>query len=64
MALTEQLGGESYLHGALPSGETLSVRLSGQTQVARGDAVGLTLADPALRHLFDAATGKAFAPVG
>ncbi len=62
--LTEQLGGESYLHGQLPSGETLSVRLPGQTKVARGDAVGLHLADPAARHLFDAETGVVFPPLG
>ncbi len=64
VAITEQLGGESYLHGALPSGETLSVRLAGQTKVNRGDSVGLTLAEPSLRHLFDADTGRAFAPLG
>ncbi|MGL5113995.1 MAG: ABC transporter ATP-binding protein [Beijerinckiaceae bacterium] len=63
VSLTEQLGGESYLHGALPSGETLSVRLAGQTRVNRGDAVGLRLAEPALRHLFDLETGKVFAPL-
>ena len=63
VAITEQLGGESYLHGALPSGETLSVRLAGQTRVQRGDNVGLALAEPALRHLFDAGTGRAFAPL-
>lgn len=63
VTITEQLGGESYLHGALPSGEALSVRLAGQTSVQRGDKVGLALADPALRHLFDAGSGKAFAPL-
>jgi multiple sugar transport system ATP-binding protein len=63
VAITEQLGGESYLHGSLPSGETLSVRLAGQTRVNRGDNVGLTLAAPELRHLFDAETGRAFAPL-
>jgi ABC-type sugar transport system ATPase subunit len=63
VAITEQLGGESYLHGTLPSAEALSVRLQGQTHVARGEAVGLTLAEPSLRHLFDAGTGIAFAPL-
>jgi multiple sugar transport system ATP-binding protein len=63
VTLTEQLGGESYLHGTLPSGEALSVRLAGQTKVNRGDSVGLTLADPALRHLFNGETGKAFPPL-
>ena len=61
VTITEQLGGESYLHGTLPSGESLSVRLAGQTQVSRGETVGLKLADPRLRHLFNAETGKAFA---
>jgi multiple sugar transport system ATP-binding protein len=63
VAITEQLGGESYLHGTLPSGESLSVRLSGQTRVNRGDAVPLRLAEPELRHLFDAESGKALAPL-
>ena len=63
VTITEQLGGESYLHGTLPSGEALSVRLAGQTQVSRGETIGLRLADPALRHLFDGQTGKAFLPV-
>jgi multiple sugar transport system ATP-binding protein len=63
VTITEQLGGESYLHGTLASGEALSVRLTGQTRVNRGDAAGLTLADPALRHLFNAETGKALPPV-
>ena len=63
VSLTEQLGGESYLHGVLPSGETLSVRLPGQTPVARGDIIGLTLGEPGLRHLFHADTGLAFAPL-
>jgi multiple sugar transport system ATP-binding protein len=63
VSITEQLGGESYLHGALPSGETLSARLAGQTNVSRGDAVGLRLADPALRHVFDAESGLALPPL-
>jgi multiple sugar transport system ATP-binding protein len=63
VTITEQLGGESYLHGALPSGEALSVRLPGQTRVNRGDTVGLRLAEPALRHLFDAESGVAMVPL-
>ena len=62
VSFTEQLGSESYLHGALPSQENLSVRLPGQTRVKRGETVGLNLAAPALRHLFHAQTGAAFAP--
>jgi multiple sugar transport system ATP-binding protein len=60
VTITEQLGGESYLHGTLPSSEALSVRLTGQTRVSRGDSVGLQLADPGLRRLFNAETGRAF----
>jgi multiple sugar transport system ATP-binding protein len=60
VTITEQLGGESYLHGTLPSSEALSVRLTGQTKVSRGDTVGLQLANPALRRLFNVETGKAF----
>ena len=63
VTLTEQLGGESYLHGTLPSGEAMSVRMPGQTKVNRGDSVGLVLGEPGLRHLFDTASGLAFAPV-
>jgi multiple sugar transport system ATP-binding protein len=58
--ITEQLGGESYLHGTLSSNENLSVRLSGQTRVRRGEAVGLRLADPNQRRLFNAETGVAY----
>lgn len=60
VTLTEQLGGESYLHGTLPSGEVLSVRLAGQTSVVRGDVVGLTLGVPDTRHVFDAASGAVY----
>jgi multiple sugar transport system ATP-binding protein len=63
VTITEQLGGESYLHGTVPSGESLSVRLAGQTRVSRNETVGLRLAEPALRHLFNAQTGQAFAPL-
>lgn len=63
VVLTEQLGGESYLHGTLSSGETLSVRLLGQTRVMRGDVIGLSLAEPGLRHLFGTETGKAYPPL-
>jgi multiple sugar transport system ATP-binding protein len=63
VTLTEQLGGESYLHGTVPSGEALSVRLPGQTHVKRGDAVGLVLGDATVRHVFDAVSGLAFPPL-
>jgi multiple sugar transport system ATP-binding protein len=63
VTLIEQLGGESYLHGTLASGEALSVRLAGQTQVGRGDKVGLALGTPTARHVFDAASGLVLAPL-
>jgi multiple sugar transport system ATP-binding protein len=62
VTLTEQLGGESYLHGTVPSGETLSVRLPGQTKVTRGETIGVVLGEPPHRHLFNAETGQVFAP--
>jgi multiple sugar transport system ATP-binding protein len=63
VSLTEQLGGESYLHGTLPSSEILSVRLSGQTSVTRGDTVKLKLGEPEMRHLFNAESGLALPPL-
>ena len=63
VTLAEQLGGESYLHGELPSGEPVAVRLHGQTPVRRGDVVGLVLGDAGCRHLFDPTTGAALPPV-
>jgi multiple sugar transport system ATP-binding protein len=58
--VTEQLGGESYLHGTLASGETLTIRLPGQTRVRRGETIGLRLGEPAARRLFDSASGTAY----
>jgi multiple sugar transport system ATP-binding protein len=63
VSITEQLGGESYLHGELSSGESLSVRLVGQTRVNRGETIGLRLAEPELRHLFNAETGQVLPPL-
>jgi multiple sugar transport system ATP-binding protein len=52
--LTEQLGGESYVYGAM--GETKIVaRLPGQTRIKRGEKVGLDLAGSAALHVFDGA---------
>jgi multiple sugar transport system ATP-binding protein len=59
VTLTEQLGGESYLHGTLSSGEALSVRLPGQTRVVRGEHIGLALGDMASRRAFITQTGLA-----
>ncbi len=56
--LTEQLGGESYVYGALADGTKLTARLPGQTQVKRGEKVGLSLGTSSATYLF-AADGKA-----
>ncbi len=63
VTLAEQLGGESYLHGTLASGEAVTVRLAGQTPVRRGEIVGLTLGAADVRHLFLAETGAALPPL-
>jgi multiple sugar transport system ATP-binding protein len=63
VSMTEQLGGESYLHGTLASSETLSVRLPGQTRVTRGETVGVALGDPETRHCFRADTGAVLPPL-
>ncbi|MGL4811607.1 MAG: ABC transporter ATP-binding protein [Beijerinckiaceae bacterium] len=55
----EQLGSESYLHGALSSGEALTVRLPGQSHVKRGETAALVLGGRGARHLFAADTGAA-----
>ncbi|MGL5735369.1 MAG: TOBE domain-containing protein, partial [Beijerinckiaceae bacterium] len=55
----EQLGSESYLHGALSSGEALTVRLPGQSHVKRGEMAALVLGGRGARHLFAADTGAA-----
>ncbi len=52
--LTEQLGGESYVYGVTPHEDRVTVRLPGQTRVARGETVGLALGEPRETHLFDA----------
>ena len=50
--LVEPLGAESLIHGALPSGETLTVRMSDCSPVA-GSVLPVVLPAPSL-HVFDA----------
>lgn len=57
VSYTEQLGSESYLHGSLPSGETLTMRVPGQTGIARNDLINIRLAESENWHLFDKRTG-------
>jgi multiple sugar transport system ATP-binding protein len=51
--LAEQLGGSTYLHTNLPSGETLVVEVHGQFQAKAGTEVGIVFEESAT-HLFDA----------
>jgi sn-glycerol 3-phosphate transport system ATP-binding protein len=53
--LVEPLGSETVLHGRLPNGEALTVKLAGPAPA--GPAIQVTLPAAAL-HVFDAASGK------
>jgi multiple sugar transport system ATP-binding protein len=59
VTLSEQLGGNTVLHGTLQGGQTLVVQTVGQSRVKRGDSVNVRL-PVALCHAFDGA-GKAVA---
>jgi len=59
VALTEQLGGNTVIYGALANGAPLVVQVAGQSPIERGDAIGVRL-PPEACHLFDA-SGKALA---
>jgi multiple sugar transport system ATP-binding protein len=52
----EQLGGESYLYGALSDGTKVTVHSPGQTSVHIGETIALGL-PPARVHLFDTQGG-------
>jgi ABC-type sugar transport system ATPase subunit len=54
VSLTEHLGGETLIHGTLPSGEALAVKQTGQIFLAPGARVAAEV-EPALCHLFDEA---------
>ncbi len=59
----EQLGGMSFIHGLLPSGERLVIAEPGQTAVRAGDAAVLHV-DPRRVQVFATAEGeRAFAPL-
>jgi len=53
----EQLGGMSFIHGVLPSGEKLVIVEPGQTQVRGGDAIVVRV-DPRRVQLFGAQQGE------
>ena len=54
--LVEPLGAESLVHGVLPSGEELTVRMTGASPLS-GAVLPIGL-PPLLVHVFDAATGQ------
>jgi sn-glycerol 3-phosphate transport system ATP-binding protein len=54
--LVEPLGAESLVHGQLPSGEEMTVRLSGSSPLP-GAILPVTL-PPLTLHVFEAATGR------
>ena len=51
VSITEHLGGETFLHVALPAGETIVVELSGQADTQPGERVGLEV-EPGKHHFF------------
>jgi ABC-type sugar transport system ATPase subunit len=55
--LVEQLGGISYIHGRLPSGDRLVVSASGQTRLRSGETIRISAQVEAL-HVFSSATGE------
>jgi sn-glycerol 3-phosphate transport system ATP-binding protein len=59
--LVEPLGSESLVHGRLPGGEPLVVRVQGRPPTGETFEAAL---DPANLHIFDEATGRRIEPVG
>jgi multiple sugar transport system ATP-binding protein len=57
VALTEQLGGESYVYCTCPDGAQIVARLPGQTAVRRGERIGLVF-PPGECHLFRRVAGE------
>ena len=55
--LVEQLGGISYIHGRLPSGDRLVVSASGQTRLRSGETIRISAQVEAL-HVFSSVTGE------
>ena len=52
----EQLGGDSYLYGALANGNAMTLHVNGQTGMQAGDTIGVK-PDGEHVHLFDTDTG-------
>jgi multiple sugar transport system ATP-binding protein len=53
VALTEQLGGNTVIYGAIAGQQSLVVQVTGQSAIARGDVIGVHLPSDAC-HLFGA----------
>ena len=53
VAISEQLGGESYLYCDLPNGDKIVIHTPGQTDARRGDKITMSF-PPAQTYLFDA----------
>jgi multiple sugar transport system ATP-binding protein len=51
VSITEHLGGETFLHVALPAGETIVVEIQGQVATQPGERVGLHV-EPGKHHFF------------
>lgn len=61
--VVEQLGGTSFIHGLLPSGENLSIAVNGQTDVTHGQSITLR-PKPGMVHLFASTEGeKVLSPI-
>ena len=54
---TEQLGGETYLYGSVGSGDSFTVHLPGQVNIAQGEKIGVVLRKSEIQ-LFDERTGE------
>ncbi|MEM7241073.1 MAG: sn-glycerol-3-phosphate ABC transporter ATP-binding protein UgpC [Pseudomonadota bacterium] len=56
----EQLGGETYVYGAVDGGEEMTLHLPGQAAVQAGDKLGISFVEDEV-HLFDTDAGKSLA---
>ncbi len=59
--VVEQLGGTSFIHGTLPSSESLSIAVNGQTGVSHGQPIRIR-PKPGMVHLFSTTEGERALP--
>jgi sn-glycerol 3-phosphate transport system ATP-binding protein len=57
VGFVEALGADTVVHGRLPDGDTLAVRVDGSRMPRVSDRLGLGIAPHAL-HLFDTESGR------